>query len=108
MIVYRRAKVYIQDRFAGVISENDDGYFFVYDDDYISDAKALAVSITMPLDKKEYHSKTLFPFFDGLIPEGWLLNLAVKNWKLTFNDRFGLLLATCRDCVGDVWVEPED
>lgn len=107
MIEYRRAKVYIQDRFAGVISENDDGYFFVYDDDYLSDHKALAVSITMPLEKKEYNSKTLFPFFDGLIPEGWLLDLAVKNWKLSVNDRFGLLLATCRDCIGDVWIEQE-
>ena len=61
----------------------------------------------MPLEKKEYHSKTLFPFFDGLIPEGWLLDLAVKNWKLSVNDRFGLLLATCRDCIGDVWIEQE-
>ena len=42
----------------------------------------------------------LFPFFDGLIPEGWLLEIAVDSWKLDQNDRMGLLLACCRDCIG--------
>ena len=44
----------------------------------------------------------LFPFFDGLIPEGWLLGVVSRNWKINQNDRFGLLLSVCRDCIGDV------
>ena len=52
----------------------------------------------------EYESAVLFPFFDGLIPEGWLLDIASRNWKLDKNDRFGLLIACCRDCIGDVSV----
>ena len=56
----------------------------------------------MPLKKEEYVSNVLFPFFDGLIPEGWLLGVVSKNWKINQNDRFGLLLAACRDCIGDV------
>ncbi|MBR4393633.1 MAG: HipA N-terminal domain-containing protein, partial [Oscillospiraceae bacterium] len=47
-------------------------------------------------------SKTLFAFFDGLIPEGWLLDLVVHNWKINLRDRFGLLLVACRDCIGAV------
>jgi len=46
--------------------------------------------------------KTLFSFFDGLIPEGWLLDVAQFIWKLDPRDRMGLLLACCRDCVGAV------
>jgi serine/threonine-protein kinase HipA len=49
----------------------------------------------------------LFPFFDGLIPEGWLLDIAVDHWKVKANDRFELLLTTCRDSIGAVTVEPE-
>ena len=47
----------------------------------------------------------LFPFFDGLIPEGWLLDIAEKNWKLNPRDRMGLLLACCKDCIGAVSIE---
>lgn len=36
--------------------------------------------------------------------KGWLLDIASRNWKLDKNDRFGLLIACCRDCIGDVSV----
>jgi serine/threonine-protein kinase HipA len=47
----------------------------------------------------------MFAFFDGLIPEGWLLDLAVRNWKLDPRDRMGLLLEACRDCIGAVHIQ---
>ena len=99
---YRKGYVYIQDRYAGIIEETEDGYRFCYDDEYIKSENAVAVSITMPLSNKEYNNPVLFPFFDGLIPEGWLLNVASRNWKLNTADRFGLLLVACKDCIGDV------
>ena len=103
----RTAKVYIQDCFAGILAETEAGYAFAYDDGYMQRDDAVSVSLTMPITKKEYFSETLFPFFDGLIPEGWLLETVHKNWKVDMRDRFGLLLASCRDCIGDVWVEAE-
>ena len=54
---------------------------------------------------KVYKSKVLFPFFDGLIPEGWLLSMVERNWKIDGRDRFGLLLVACNDCIGDVRIE---
>jgi serine/threonine-protein kinase HipA len=50
----------------------------------------------------------MFPFFDGLIPEGWLLVIAQKTWKVDARDRMGLLLTVCRDPIGAVHVEPAD
>jgi len=41
---------------------------------------------------------------DRLIPEGWLLDIAKRNWKLNSRDRMGLLLACCKDCIGAVSV----
>ena len=98
----RQAAVYIRDILAGMIRETDEGYSFTYDPEYLESARALPISITMPLSSEAYKSAVLFPFFDGLIPEGWLLNVAARNWKLDRNDRFGLLLVCCSDCIGDV------
>ncbi len=86
---------------AGILSETDDGYVFKYDAEYLSD-NAGPVSLTLPIRKEPYVSKVLFPFFDGLIPEGWLLDIAEKNWKIDVRDRMGLLLVCCRDCIGAV------
>ena len=47
------------------------------------------------------------PFFDGLIPEGWLLNVAEETWKIKYNDRFGMMLKCCKDCIGAARIEAE-
>ncbi len=101
---FRFGRVYVQDRFAGVIEETDEGYLFTYDKEYLKSKNPLPVCINMPCREEEYKSDILFPFFDGLIPEGWLLDLSARNWKLDVADRFGLLLVCCEDCIGDVAV----
>ena len=95
MEAYRIAYVYVRDTFAGTLRETDEGYSFVYDEVYLEDANATAVSLTLPMRREEYTSKTLFSFFDGLIPEGWLLDVVSRNWKIDRRDRFGLLLVAC-------------
>ena len=92
----------MQDKLAGHLSETEDGYQFSYDKDYLQMPGTEAVSLTLPLSDKAYVSSVMFPFFDGLIPEGWLLEVAEKNWKLNQRDRMGLLLVCCRDCIGAV------
>ena len=104
MSVFRTAYVYVRGVFAGELSETDDGYSFWYDKDYLMSENASAVSLTLPLSSNEYRSKTLCPFFDGLIPEGWLLGIVSRNWKISVEDRFGLLLVACRDGIGNVSV----
>ncbi|MCR4610260.1 MAG: HipA N-terminal domain-containing protein [Lachnospiraceae bacterium] len=103
--MYKAGKVFVQNKFAGIIKETDSGYIFTYDTQYLNESDAIPVSLTMPLQEEPYTSNVLFPFFDGLIPEGWLLNLVEKNWKIDSYDRFSLLLVTCRDCIGDVRIE---
>lgn len=91
--------------FVGVISEDESGYNFCYDKEYIVNSEARPVSLTMPLILEPYRSKTFFPFFDGLIPEGWVLNIAEKNWKINPRDRMELLLTFCKDTIGAVSIE---
>ena len=104
---YRKGLVFIQNHFAGIIAETEEGYAFSYNTDYLQKENALSVSLTLPLCETEYRSTILFPFFDGLIPEGWLLNVVSRNWKIDPNDRFGLLLSVCKDCIGDVSIGNE-
>lgn len=103
---YRTAYIYVRNVFAGVLSETDYGYSFAYDEEYLQTENATAVSLTLPLTANKYRAKTLFPFFDGLIPEGWLLDIAEKSWKIDTRDRMSLLLACCKDCIGAVSVVP--
>ncbi len=107
MEAFRKAYVYVRNEFAGILSETDEGYSFAYDEEYIKKEEASAVSLTLPLSQKEYVSKTLFSFFDGLIPEGWLLEVVSRNWKIETKDRFGLLLVACKDVIGNVSIRSE-
>lgn len=86
--------------------EDNDSYHFNYEKKYLEDKQAEPISLTLPLRSDEYFSRILFSLFDGLILEEWLLDIAKKKWKLDMRDRMSILLATCRDCIGVVSVEP--
>lgn len=98
----RKAKVLFYNKQAGILSETEEGFMFLYDSGYVENIDSEPVSLTLPKRNKPYISKMMFPFFDGLIPEGWLLDIAENNWKIDARDRMGLLLACCRDCIGAV------
>jgi serine/threonine-protein kinase HipA len=104
----RSGKVLFKDKMAGTVWQDENGYGFVYDKDYLKEKErgAEPVSLTMPLRDEPYYANTMIPFFDGLIPEGWLLEITVKNWKIDPNDRMGLLLTACKDCIGAVSIIP--
>jgi serine/threonine-protein kinase HipA len=105
MMTYRRGMVRYQGEMAGIIEEYEGGYRFTYEEAYLNNPEAEPVSLTLPLDTRIWESTTLFSFFDGLIPEGWLLAIALTVWKLERRDRFGLLLSASKDPVGAVSVE---
>ncbi len=100
----RQGEIWVNNNLTGILMEDEEGYHFTYSQDYLKSKSPIAVSLTLPLRENPFHSDFLFPFFDGLIPEGWLLDIAHKNWKLNPRDRMGLLLATCKDCIGNISV----
>ena len=103
----RKGEVYYKDCLAGVITETAEGeYLFQYDEQYVQKHPDDFITFTMPVRDEVYLENRLFPFFEGLIPEGWLLDIASKNWKINPNDRMGLLLACCQNCIGAVSVKP--
>ena len=102
----KQGKIYLYNQYVGLLTEDETGFTFAYDTGYLASEGAEAVSLTLPLSNEPYHDTVLFPFFDGLIPEGWLLNIAESSWKINQRDRMSLLLACCKDCIGAVSVIP--
>lgn len=103
----RSGKVYYSEYFAGTITETDDGeYIFQYDEGYVETHPTKFICFNFPVRKEAFREKRLFPVFEGLIPEGWLLDIASKSWKINRNDRMGLLLACCQDCIGALSIKP--
>ncbi len=103
----RKASIFFKDILAGILTETNEGeYVFQYEDEYVKNYPKMFITFTMPVMSNAYLSNRLFPFFEGLIPEGWLLEIASTNWKINRNDRMGLLLACCENSIGAVSVVP--
>lgn len=102
----RQADVFYRDRLAGRLTELADEYRFTYAPAYLIDGKP--ISLTLPLQEEPFESDVLFPFFAGLVPEGWYLEIVSPTVKVDPHDTFGLLLKTCGDCIGSVSLKEAD
>ncbi len=100
MAAYRRGLVRMDGAPAEIIAETESGFEFTYLPEWLASESTVPVSLNLPLRQEPYASKYLHPFFQNLLPEGWLLELAGKKLKIAKDDDFGMLLATCADCVG--------
>jgi serine/threonine-protein kinase HipA len=100
----RRGTVHLDGRRVGTIVAIEGGTRFTYDEAWLATPGARPVSLTMPLRREPYQARGLLPFFENLLPEGWLLELSTAKLKIAKDDAFGLLLATCADCIGAVEV----
>ena len=103
---FPKAIVMFGDKKAGVLEKREDGYIFSYDTEYIKNNPSISVSL--PKEQMVYRSKFLFPFFAGLLPEGWYLNLVSKQLKIDKQDDYSLLLGTCADTSGAVTIRKEE
>jgi len=103
MDALRKAQVFYKGDLAGLLSETRDGYIFQYDRVFLE--KGIPISVSLLPREEPYRSKELFPFFKGLLPEGWYLNIVSLTQKIDSNDFFGLLLASASgDTIGAITV----
>lgn len=102
----RAAAIQLDGTHVGILVEAEGQFHFSYDSEWLANHDAVPISKTMPLRENPYSSKNLLPFFENLLPEGWLLELSTAKFKISKDDIFGLLLATCKDCFGSVEVIP--
>lgn len=98
----RRAEVHFKGESAGILEELDKGggYRFQYHENYKGDP----VSLTMPVKESSFVFDEFPAFFDGLLPEGMMLDGLLKKRKIDRDDLFGQLVAVGKDLVGAVTV----
>ena len=98
----KSARVYVHNIAAGILEQQNEGtYRFTYFQDYIGPP----ISLTMPTQKKEYVFDSFPPFFEGLLPEGVLLEALLRKYKLDKNDYFEQLICVGHDLVGAISIE---
>jgi serine/threonine-protein kinase HipA len=102
----RRLDIYVNERKAGTLTEQGNGYTFRYDSDYlVSDGPS--VSVTLSKREEAYKSSTLFPFFTNMMPEGANRKVICRTRKVDERDSFGLLEAMAgKDFIGGVSIKP--
>lgn len=68
----------------------------------------MPISPTLPLRTLPFESDGLHPFFDNLLPEGFLDEASRRGTHVAEHDRFGLLLHVGADTIGAVEVTALD
>jgi HipA-like protein len=102
----RRALVRLDGQMVGTFVETERGTRFTYDPAWLQRPDAVPISLALPLAPEPYDWPGLHPVFENLLPEGWLLGIATTKLRIAPDDGFGLMLATCADCVGAVEILP--
>ncbi len=99
----RRARVLMHSIPAGVFEELDPGimYRFTYQAGYQGEP----ISRTMPVRSEPYEFRGFPAFFDGLLPEGEMLDGLLRQHKIDAKDRFAQLLAVGGELIGAITVE---
>ncbi len=103
---YKSAEILYNNKKAGILTKTESGYEFIYDQDYLNENSARPISLSLPLSQEIYRSRGLFPFFEGLLPEGWLLAQTSSVLKIDTSNKFSLLLNVGRDTIGAVSIIP--
>lgn len=98
----RKARIFVNQVEAGTLEELENKkYQFIYHFHY----QGAPVSLTMPLANKVYEFDIFPSFFEGLLPEGIMLEALLRKYKLDRNDYLGQLLKVGNDTVGAITVE---
>ena len=97
----REARILVDGCFAGILTEVDNAqYLFDYDEKY----QGAPVSLLMPINQRHYEYPIFPPFFEGLLPEGMMLEALLRKHKINKHDYFSQLMLVGHDLVGQVQV----
>jgi serine/threonine-protein kinase HipA len=99
----RAARIYMHSEPVGTLEELDPGKLYRFS--YLAAYKGEPISLTMPVRESPYEFDRFPPFFDGLLPEGVMLEGLLRQMKIDRKDMFSQLLAVGHEMVGAVTAE---
>lgn len=104
-----KLNVFFADKKAGVLESTDNrGVIFVYDNDYLEDKNSVAMSVSLPLQEKEFSQKECMPFFSGLLPEQDSRKKIADYLHISETSTLKLLEALGGECAGLITICSEE
>ena len=100
----RCAQVYVMGEPAGFLEEGGEGHFVFR---YLESYRGAPVSLPMPVTQQEFNFDGFPPFFEGLLPEGDMLEGLLRQRKIDRTDLFAQLIAVGAETVGAVTIAEE-
>ena len=99
----KEASIFVDNLLAGHLQEIVKGkhYRFTYLEGY----QGPPVSLEMPTQKAIYDYDRFPPFFEGLLPEGMMLEALLRQAKIDRHDLMSQIVVIGKDLVGNVTVE---
>lgn len=94
--------VYLLDHFVGVLTQTAGKIAFSYNEDWLNYPSCSALSCSLPLQTEAFADNQCRPFFAGLLPEGQLRKLLMRQFQLSDGNAFGLLNEIGGECAGAV------
>lgn len=101
----KKALIFVEDVFCGYLEEHIKQKMYRFS--YLEDYQGEPVSLTMPTSQKVYEYDRFPPFFEGVLPEGVMLEGMLKRTKIDRNDFFSQLIEVGGDLVGNVTVKAD-
>jgi len=93
----KRIEILVNNIPAGVLTKiTEEKYRFEYYKNYSGDP----VSLTIPVRYEPYEYSQFPPYFEGLLPEGTMLEALLRNLKIDRKDSFAQLCAVGGDMIG--------
>lgn len=99
----KKARVLVDGIPAGELLELERGRLYRFN--YFEAYNGPSVSLTMPATVRSYDYDKFPPFFEGVLPEGLMLEGLLKYAKIDRSDLMTQLITVGGDLVGNVTVE---
>ena len=81
---------------------------FSYDESYITSPVAHAISLSLPLSKKDFDTDATRSFFDGLLPEGFTRQCVADSIHASSDDYISILRQLGSECLGAIQIIDEE
>lgn len=81
---------------------------FSYDESYIASPSAHAISLSLPLSKKDFDTDATKTFFDGLLPEGFTRQCVAESIHASSDDYISILRELGSECLGAIQIIDEE
>jgi len=100
--------VHLHGKRVGVLEDDSRQMIFRYDDAWLANAEACALSRQLPLQSEAFEGQRVSVFFGGLLPEAVARDQIARNLGISANNDFAMLERIGGECAGAISLWPDE